>query len=131
MIPTEKQYHELEQNKLDKHISWIYSFPQYDKLQNRDILMDLCRSNPDLIAERINWLLLGTYGYAEQYRALNMLKQKRSHIPLFLFIALLEWHCPDYYARKAYKLLTKMEKMRLDNILQKSIEKFVEEHRNN
>jgi len=75
---------------------------------------------PDLIAERLGWLIDGNYGYGEMMRAKQVLKSPRMNreAALVQMVACYEWLCPQRGAMEAWKKLTAPEKKMLSRAVE-------------
>jgi hypothetical protein len=62
---------------------------------------------PDLVAERVRWLLAGHYGYGAYRRAWNIAESPRMNraVALGQMIAAIEWRCPPAHAARAWRSL--------------------------
>lgn len=108
MIPTQKEYEEREAADLRRKLAEVEAAPLADR---RAAAADYARTlteNPDIVAERVDWLLLGSYGYGSYRAARRILADKRTNrvAQLGQMIAALEWLCPNARARQAYNGLT-------------------------
>jgi hypothetical protein len=79
--------------------------------------------NPDLIKERIEWLIDGNYGYAEMMKAVQILKSPRMNrvAALAVLIAQLEWMCPRRMATDAWLKLTPQEQEAVNGKIKEAI----------
>lgn len=79
--------------------------------------------DPELVAERIGWLLDGNYGYGSMQAAKRAIANKRANRPALLthLIGTLEWQCPARMAAGAWKKLTKEEQAALDKAVKAAI----------
>jgi hypothetical protein len=86
-----------------------------------------------LIAERIDWLLDGSYGYAPYWKALQVLESPRMNrvAALSIMIAMFEWRTPQRLAIAAWKKLTPKQqetlKTAIQNIIDDHFDKWKEE----
>lgn len=118
-----KDYEDRELKSAWKHYLEIEKSPARERIDNYNNLFESCKSNPDLIGERINWLLNGTYGFGEMRFAENIIERSKNPNPmLFDAIGHFEWYTSSYYIRKAYKTLTKKEQDRLNAIIAEEVE---------
>ena len=80
-------------------------------------------ADPDLIAERIGWLLNGSYGFGAMKAAERVVANTRMnrHAWLVQTIAALEWQCPQRSAIAAWKKLTRDEKRALDAAIKREL----------
>jgi len=79
--------------------------------------LEAMRHSPDLVAERIGWLLDGNYGYGSMQAAKRVIKgssRMNKAAQLTHMVAALEWRCPARMAAQAWKALSSSEKKALD-----------------
>lgn len=81
------------------------------------------REDPELIGERIGWLLDGNYGYGSYATAQEIIKNKRMNREAWLLqtVAALEWMVPQRYAIAAWKKLSSTEKEKLSSAIKREI----------
>jgi len=84
--------------------------------------------DPKLIGERIDWLLDGSYGYAEYWKALQILESPRMNqvAALCVMIAILEWSTPQRLAIAAWKKLSPGQQATLKKEIQDIIDLHVD-----
>lgn len=86
---------------------------------------EVMRDNPDLVGERLGWLLEGCYGRGAMQAALHVLatgKNANKVASLNLLIAALEWSCPADMTIRAWKMLTEPQKVALDAAIQRVLQ---------
>jgi hypothetical protein len=95
-----------------------------DRKESCALFTEIMREQPDLVAERIGWLLDGNYGYGAMQAAKEVLKHKRMNRRAWLThtIGALEWRCPQRMAIEGWKKLTAAEKKALDRAVDRAIE---------
>lgn len=123
-IPTQAEYHNRELSDYAKTEREINALPLAERKENATDFANTMRTNPALIAERIGWLINGSYGYASYYKARQVLAMNgNTNKPAVLcqMIALLEWRVPQPSAIKAWKTLTDSEKAALDTAIESEI----------
>ncbi len=81
------------------------------------------RDHPDLVAERVDWLIDGNYGYGEMMLAKQVVASPRMNqvAALTQLTAALEWKCPEDRARSAWKRLTPAQQHRLDQSVRRVV----------
>ena len=79
---------------------------------------------PELVAERIGWLLNGSYGQGSYGAALAMIGNPRMNVQAWLgqTIAAIEWHCPANFARATWKALSRDQQTKLAELIQAEID---------
>lgn len=75
--------------------------------------------DPELVAERISWLLDGNYGYGAMQAAKRAVANKRMNRAAVLthMIGAIEWQCPARMAAQAWKKLSRDEQKALDKAI--------------
>ena len=89
----------------------------------REAFADAMAHDPERVAERIEWLIVGNYGYGACIAARDVLRRKRVNRSAWLVstIGALEWMCPPAFSLGAWKKLTPTQKERLDRAVQSEI----------
>lgn len=69
------------------------------------------KESPEIVVERIEWLIDGNYGWESYEIAREVIRNKRMNRPAWLgqTIANLEWNCPSDRARAGWNKLTPQE----------------------
>lgn len=121
---TNAEYEQNEAMLLMKRLREVEQPPLKDRQDAAaEFLKDL--SDPVLIAERIDWLLVGNYGYGEMQQAKRVVASRGNRaMHLTVLIAALEWQCPSRMAIAAWKKLTPPQQEALDKAVQKVIKKY-------
>ncbi len=88
--------------------------------------------DPELIAQRIEWLLEGNYGHGQMLMARQSAEKgkggnKNVEAQLNILVAGFEWQCPADLAIKAWKSLSASEKAKLDTAIKKVIKNYRED----
>jgi hypothetical protein len=82
------------------------------------------RTTPELVGERIAWLLSGHYGAGSMLMAKQATKRMNRSAMFTQLVAVFEWRCPRRMAVDAWKKLSRDEK----SILQMHIDAAISEH---
>jgi len=132
-MPTKKEYHDNEMRKYFHKIEELNASPLKDRQEAREEFYKAMKDSPLWVAEQIDWMLSGTYGYAEQYAAMNFFKGKLNIAAgLTQMVAELNWQSTADFARDAWKKLTADEKQALqehvDAVIKRTREELVEEY---
>jgi hypothetical protein len=117
-IPSQAEYEQREAKELADSIRSNELAPLRYRLQARnDWRGDLIRE-PYTIAERVEWLLNGTYGFGAQQRAKRILLSRGNHVAqLAQLVANMEWHCPANFAQGAFLSLTKDQQTKVNSLI--------------
>jgi hypothetical protein len=104
----------------------VEAAPLQDRIDARNDYMKDMRDNPEIVGERIGWLLDGNYGKEEMERGIKIVDSPRMNriAALSSMIAVLEWSCTPVGAIAAWKKLTPEEQSKVDGEIAKTIKKF-------
>lgn len=97
----------------------VAALPLADRKAAAKMFFEAMRDEPELVAERIGWLLAGNYGYGGMKAAEEVLKNKRMNRMAWLTqaVGVCEWQCPQDMQIRMWKKLTKEQKEALDNAI--------------
>ena len=103
-------YIQQERMQLLRQLAGIESAPLVDRREARTEYTQAMRETPEIIAERVSWLLDGHYGRGA-YALSHEIAQSRGNrvAGLAQLIAQLEWQCPAAFAREAWRRLSPIE----------------------
>ncbi len=101
----------------------ILTAPISERKENSEQFRVVMAESPEIVAERIQWLMDGSFGWAQHQKAIQVLRSKRMNRTAALchMIALWEWHTPPDMARKAWKTLTPDQQKDLAGLIQAEI----------
>jgi hypothetical protein len=104
---TAHERHEHEEIRKD---------PIADRKEAQKAFLDAMKNDPALVAERVRWLLSGTYGDGNLLLAEKILARPRTNriAALVQMVGLIEWRCPEDMTRSAWKRLSASERAALD-----------------
>lgn len=83
--------------------------------------------NPDIVGERIGWLLDGNFGYGAMKAAERVMAQSaraNKKATLTHMIGAIEWRCPARMTMAAWKKLTPSQKAALDREVQSAMDQW-------
>jgi len=111
---TNEEYETQMAREAHNRTMEIERAPLADRKTARADWLDAMR-NPSLVAERIEWLLSGDYGYGQMVQARNVIAHPRMNreAALCQLVARYEWRCPARFAAEAWHQLTKDEQTSL------------------
>lgn len=111
-IPSQAEYERREIDEARRKVIEVERAPLAERKEACADFFEAMRDRPELIAERIGWLLAGNYGYGSMILAKQVLKNRRMNRPAALtqMIATYEWMCPPRMAVEAWKRLTSAQK---------------------
>jgi hypothetical protein len=124
-IPTAEQYESHEQQLAYRHIADVANAPLSERKENQARWANALLT-PELIAQRIGWLLNGDYGKGAQLMALRVIESPRMNqvAALSQLIACFEWRCDSDRARLAWKKLPKANQRIVDGAIKQAIEAY-------
>lgn len=104
-----------ERIRFNKELRDVDSAPLTERQEARAAWLDALRNEPQIIAERIGWLIEGSYGFGSYQIAREVIQNKRMNRSAWLGITIsaLEWNCPSNFAREAWN---KLDKNQQDNL---------------
>lgn len=121
---TNEQYEALEHARAVGTLNRLAAEPLKDRQEARTAYYEAMRDNPELVAERIEWIIDGTHGYGPMLIAraiLNGSDRSNKAAQLSYLVAGFEWICPARFARDAYLKLSTFERDRIDTLINQVI----------
>lgn len=117
-----------ERIRFNKQLRDVESAPLAERQEARTAWAQALREDPKMIADRIGWLIDGSYGFGSYQAANDVIRNKRMNRTAWLgqTIAALEWQCPSNFAREAWNKLTKAEQDNLTALIMAEIESALE-----
>jgi hypothetical protein len=121
--PGQAEYEQRERTDAHRKITEVERAPLADRKEAQEAFLEAMRKHPDLVAERIGWLLDGNYGYGSKLVARRILASPRMNRSAALthMIGAFEWQCPGAMAIAGWKKLSGSEQARLESAVQKVI----------
>ena len=122
-VPDQAEYDRRELADAQRKLNDLRRAPLSDRKEAQAEFLTAMRGDPDLVAERIGWLLEGNYGYGSMLLAKRVLESPRMNrsAALTQMIAAFEWMAPEDMARAAWNKLTAAEKAALEKAVQTAI----------
>lgn len=127
---SDPKYEAQEAARHNKEMGYIKKLPLEERKENAVEWFDSMKNHPDLIGERIEWLLAGNYGYGAMKEAEKVLAQSsraNKVAALSILIAALEWHTPAREAVAMWKKLSSAEKGKLQKAIEAAIKSHIED----
>jgi len=83
----------------------IETAPLAERKEGQANFLDAMQTRPDIVGQRISWLIEGSYGYGAMLRAQQILASPRMNqvAALSLMIAVYEWRTSRVFAVAAWK----------------------------
>ena len=125
-MTTDTAYDKREIQSHYVNIDATESAPLWDRQAARDEWLHDMRTDPQLIADRIGWLLGGNYGYGSYLISRQIADNKRLNreAALSQMIAALEWRCPARFAARAWNKLTPDQQQELSKRIQTELDDY-------
>ena len=116
-------YEAREFHSFMKDMKEVEKLPLGERKANaRDFALTL-HNDPELVAERVGWLLNGSYGAGSYAQAQQVARSPRMNQAAWLVqtVAALEWHVPPKMTIAAWKTLSMAQRTKLDRLIKKEI----------
>jgi len=112
-------YENREAQEAFRQLREVENAPLADRREACAEFADAMKNNPSTVAERVGWLLDGSYGYGAMQMAKRVIASPRSNqrVNLTTLVSAFEWQCPGRMAIAAWKKLSQAEKKALDDAL--------------
>ena len=122
-IPSPVEYERRELSAAHRKLDELRRAPLSDRKEAQAEFLKVMRDDPNLVAERIGWLLGGSYGYGSMLLAKRVLAAPRMNrsAALTQMIGAFEWMAPEEMVRAAWKKLSTREKAALERAVQGAI----------
>ena len=127
-IPGQAEYERREITEAQQKLREVQRAPLADRKEAQEEFLGAMR-DPELVAERVGWLIAGNYGYGPMLLAKRTVASPRMNrvAALTQMIGAYEWQCPEDMARAAWKKLSAGEQARLEKAVQKAIDDALSE----
>ena len=117
---------DYERREVDSFLSEVRAkdrLPLSERKENAARLFHDMKSDPAVVAERVGWLLNGSYGYGGMIKGKKAASSKRGNreVQLVMMTAAIEWGVPARMVAAEWHKLTPAEKRRLNALLRKEI----------
>ena len=122
-IPSQAEYERRELADAQRRLEEVERAPLAERKEAAAEFFEAMRDNPDIVAERVGWLLDGSYGYGPMMKAKQVLGSPRMNrsAALTQMVAAYEWSSPSAMTRAAWKKLTKAQQDALERAVQEEI----------
>ena len=121
--PSQAEYERRELEDANRKLAELRRAPLSERKEAQADFLKAMRDDPELVAERIGWLLGGNYGYGPKLLAKRVLDNTRMNRPAALtqMIGAFEWMTPGDHVIAAWKKLSAGEKAALERAVQGAI----------
>ena len=118
-IPTQSQYEENERRMLHQQLRQLDEAPLADRKAGAAEFLGVMQTDPQLVAERLDWIFQGNYGYGAMRKAQEILAMRRSNRPAMLtqLVGALEWQSTQRDTNASWNRLTPAQKRTLDDTI--------------
>jgi len=122
-IPSQAEYEHREFAEASQKLRSIEKAPLAERKEAAAAFLTAMREQPQIVAERIEWLLGGDYGFGPMQLAKRVLNSPRMNRSAALthMIAAFEWSTPSAMAVAGWKTLTKGQQAALERAVQTAI----------
>lgn len=122
-VPSQADYERRERSEAQQRLAEIRRQPLSDRKEAQAKFLEAMRDDPELVAERLGWLLGGSYGYGAKLMAKQVLGSPRMNrsAALTQMVGAFEWMAPEDTVRAAWKKLSASEKAALERAVQGAI----------
>lgn len=120
---SESEYERRELTEAQNKLSQLRRAPLSERKEAQAEFFKAMRDDPELVAERVGWLLDGNYGYGSMLMAKQVLGSPRMNrsAALTQMIGAFEWMTPEDMVRAAWKKLSASAKAALESAVQGEI----------
>lgn len=122
-IPSQAEYERREFDEASRKLREVEKAPLAERKEAAAAFLEAMRDHPQIVAERVGWLLDGNYGYGSMQMAKRVLGSPRMNRSAALthMIAAFEWSTPSAMAAAGWKKLTKAQQAALERAVQAEI----------
>lgn len=122
-IPSQAEYERRELQEAQQRLTEVERAPLADRKEAASEFFEAMRDRPEVVAERVGWLLDGNYGYGQMMLAKRVLGSPRMNrsAALTQMVAAYEWSSPSALTRASWKKLTKGQQAALEKAVQAAI----------
>jgi hypothetical protein len=123
--PSQSEYERRELADAHRKLDDLRRAPLAERKEAQAEFLEAMRDHPEIVGERVGWLLNGNYGYGSMQLAKRVLASPRMNrsAALTQMIAAYEWQSPEDMARAAWKKLTKGQQSALERAVQTAIKR--------
>jgi hypothetical protein len=122
-IPGQAEYERREVASAHRKLDDLRRAPLADRKEAQAKFLGAMRDHPEIVGERIGWLLGGNYGYGQMLLAKQVLASPRMNrsAALTQMVGAYEWQSPEELSRAAWKKLSASEQAQLEREVQEAI----------
>lgn len=123
-MPSQSEYESREAQLHHKQLREVESAPLDERKEGASAFHRAMKHQPDIVAERVGWLLDGNYGYGSMKAAHRVAKasgRTNKVAQLTQMIGAREWRSPPRMTATKWKTLSPSEKRALDEAVKGAI----------
>lgn len=122
-VPSQADYERRERAEAQAKLREIEKAPLAERKEAAAEFFAAMRDQPEIVAQRVGWLLDGNYGQGSWQIAKQVLASKRSNrtAALTQLAGAFEWQSPEAMTRAAWNKLSKSEQTALDRAVREVI----------
>jgi len=122
-IPSEAEYLRRERASFIKQLNEVEKAPLAERKEDTASFAEALKKDPELVVERLGWLLNGSYGKGSYDAAHEVIRRPRGNHGAWLVqvIGALEWRAPQKGVIAAWKKLTAKEQAHLKRLIDKEV----------
>ena len=122
-VPSQAEYESRELREAQSKLGEVSRAPLADRKEAQAEFLAAMRDHPEIVAERVGWLLAGNYGYGSKLLADRVFSSPRMNrsAALTQMVAAFEWQCPEDMARAAWKKLSPTAQAHLERVVRNEI----------
>lgn len=130
--PGDEAYENREAADFHRQLREVARAPLRDRQEACREFFEAMRDHPDVVGERIGWLIDGNYGFGAGRAANDILRNRRMNRAAWLTqtVGALEWQCPQDMLVRAWKKLSPSEKAKLERAVEREISSALAEGSN-
>lgn len=123
------EYERIEAARLRKDLQDIERAPLADRREAKEALVYSLKYEREVIIDRLDWLLNGTYGKGayDAAHAIRQNKRMNRAAAIFQLLAALEWRCSAPMTRAAWLALPAKDGAALNLALVKALDEWKED----
>lgn len=128
-MQTQQEYEQSEVRRYLKQVDEVAKASLSDRKKAAKSWFEAMRDDPKLVAERVRWLLLGSYGKGSHIKAgqVGANRSMNRVAALANMTAEMEWMCPAKMAGDEWKKLTPAQQQAVNTAVAKEIQNWEEE----
>ena len=124
-----QDYELREVQEFQRQIAAVEKLPLSERKENAREFAKALHRHPELVAERVGWLLNGSYGRGAYTKAMQVARSPRMNQGAWLVqtVAALEWSVPPRMTAQAWHTLSATQRTNLERLVKREIRDALEE----